>query len=67
MIEIRFAYRYQSTPYQVIVAWPQVPRIGERVSIRHEPGMKLVYAIHSVDWIWDEDDKPPLYAAVLLS
>jgi hypothetical protein len=68
MIEIHFHYRYQSNPFRKIVAWPQVPALGERVTLRHEPGMKLVYAVYSVDWIWDEEMiGNPMIAQVVLS
>lgn len=33
------------------------PHLGERVDLRHEPGMRLVYAVHSVDWIFEDDGR----------
>lgn len=56
--ELVFLYRYQSTQY--MKRFPlkyAAPGLGERVEFRHEPGMRLVYAVHSVDWIFKDDGR----------
>jgi len=57
VIDIVFIYRYKSEPFmRRIPSMYSIPRLGERVDIRHEPGMRLVYAVHSIDWIFKDDE-----------
>lgn len=58
MIELVFIYRYQGEAYmRRVKGMYATPHLGERVDLRHEPGMRLVYAVHSVDWIFEDDGR----------
>lgn len=65
MIDLNFVYRYQGQTYaREIKSMYAAPSLGERVHIRHG-GQIVVYAVHSVDWIFNESG--PVVVTVVLS